>query len=106
MAMRVLIARWVASCVAVGSIALMAGALVLEYVDRDLLPASLTGWAFDNVSQQAVNLAVPAVGFVLASRRPGNRIGWLFLVAGLLLAVEAFGTQYGLRALVAAPGSL
>jgi signal transduction histidine kinase len=104
--MRVLTARWVAGCIAAGSIALMAGALVLEYVDRDLLPASMTGWTFGNVSGQVVNLAVPVVGFVLASRRPANRIGWLFLTAGLVLALEAFGTQYGLRALVAAPGSL
>jgi signal transduction histidine kinase len=104
--MRILTARWVAGCIAAGSIALMAGALVLEYVDRDLLPASLTGWTFDTVSGQVVNLAVPVVGFVLASRRPANRIGWLFLTAGLVLALEAFGTQYGLRALVAAPGSL
>jgi signal transduction histidine kinase len=104
--MRVLTARWVAGCVAAGSLALMAGALVLDYVDRDLLPANLTGWTFGNVSGQVVNLAVPVVGFVLASRRPANRIGWLFLTAGLVLALDAFGTQYGLRALVAAPGSL
>jgi len=104
--MRVLAARWVAGCIAAGSIALMAGALALEYVDRDLLPASMRGWTFDNVSQQAVNLAVPVVGFVLVSRRPANWIGWLFLTAGLALGLEAFGAQYGLRALVAAPGSL
>ena len=104
--MRVLTVRWVAGCVAAASIALMAGALVLEYVDRDLLPANLTGWTFGNVSGQVVNLAVPVVGYVLASRRPANRIGWLFLTAGLVLAIGAFGTQYGLRALVAAPASL
>ena len=104
--MRVLRARWVAGCIAAGSIALMVGALVLEYVDRDLLPASMMGWTFGNVSGQVVNLAVPVVGFVLASRRPANRIGWLFLTAGLVLALEAFGAQYGMRALVAAPGSL
>ena len=104
--MRVLTARWLTGCIAAGSIALVAGALVLEYVDRDLLPASMTGWTFGNVSGQVVNLAVPVVGFVLASRRPANRIGWLFLAAGLVLAVEAFGAQYALRALVAAPGSL
>src|ERR1043166_7490847 len=50
--------------------------------------------------------AVPVVGFVLVSRRPANWIGWLFLTAGLALGLEAFGAQYGLRALVAAPGSL
>ena len=104
--MRVLTAGWVAGCVAVGSIALMVGALVLEYVDRDLLPASMTGWTFGNVSGQVVNLAVPVVGFVLASRRPANPIGWLFLTAGLVLALDAFAPQYALRALVAAPGSL
>ncbi len=104
--MRVVTARWVAGCIAAGSIALMAVALVLDYADRDLLPASMTGWTFGNVSGQVVNLAVPVVGFVLASRRPANRIGWLFLTAGVVLAVDAFGTQYGLRALVAAPGSL
>jgi hypothetical protein len=73
--MRVLTARWVAGGVAAGSIALMAGALVLDYVDRDLLPARLASWTFGNVSGQVVNLAVPVVGFVLASRRPANRIG-------------------------------
>ena len=81
-------------------------AVVLEYVDRDLLPASMTGWTFGNVSGQVVNLAVPVLGFVLASRRPANPIGWLFLTAGLVLALDAFGAQYALRALVAAPGSL
>jgi signal transduction histidine kinase len=103
--MRVLTARWVAGGVAAGSIALMAAALVLDYVDRVLLPARLASWTFGNVSGQVVNLAVPVVGFVLASRRPANRIGWLLLTAGLVLALDAFGTQYGLRALVAAPGS-
>jgi hypothetical protein len=44
------------------------------------------------VSGQVVNLAVPVVGFALASRRPANRIGWLFLTAGLVLALDAFGT--------------
>ena len=76
-------ARGVAGCVAAGSIALMAGALVLDYVDRDLLPASMTGWTFGNVSGHVVNLAVPVVGFVLASRRPANRIGWLALAGSL-----------------------
>jgi hypothetical protein len=44
-------------------------------------------------------------GFVLASRRPGNRIGWLALAAGLTLGLRSFADQYEQRALVAAPGS-
>ena len=103
--MRVRTVRWVAGCAAVGSVALMAGALVLAYVDRHRVPAGQTGWDFSDVFGGVANLAVPVVGYVLASRRPANRVGWLFLVAGLGLGLGGFLAQYGLHALVAAPGS-
>ena len=76
--MRARTARWVPGCAAAGSVALIGGGLVLAYVDRHLLPASLTGWTVSNISGQVVNVAVPVAGFVLAYRRPANRIGWLF----------------------------
>jgi hypothetical protein len=69
----------VAGCIAAGSIALMAGGLALAYVDRHLLPAGLTGWDFSEVFGDVVDMAVPIVGFVIVSRRPANRIGWLFV---------------------------
>ena len=84
---------------------LIGGGVALAYADRRLVPASLTGWTVSNISGQAVNAAVPVVAFVLASRRPGNRIGWLFLVAGLALDLSGFSRQYALHALIAAPGS-
>jgi hypothetical protein len=99
-------ARWVAGSTAAGSVALIGGGLVLAYVDRHLVPASLTGWTVSNVSGQVVNVAVPAAGFVIASRRPENRIGWLFLAAGLSLGLSGFANSYALRALVAERGSL
>jgi signal transduction histidine kinase len=104
--MRARTAGRVAGGVAAGSVALMAAGLALTYVDRHLVPASLTDWGFSGVFADVVNLAVPVVGFVLASRRPDNRIGWVFLAAGLGLALSAFCVPYGVRALVAAPGSL
>ena len=70
------------------------------------MPASLTGWTFSNISSQLVNMAVPVAGFVLASRRPENRIGWLFLVAGLGLGLSGFSNQYALHALIVDRGSL
>jgi hypothetical protein len=79
---------------------------VLAYVDRRLVPASLTVWSFSSVSGQVVNLTVPVWGFVLASRRPENRIGWLFLVAGLALGLNGFSIAYALHALVVDHGSL
>ncbi|HXZ75637.1 MAG TPA: ATP-binding protein, partial [Streptosporangiaceae bacterium] len=68
-------------------------------------PADLTGWSFSDVLDGVANLAVPLVGFVLASRRPANRVGWLFVVAGLALGLAGFARAYGLHALVAAAGS-
>ena len=46
------------------------------------------------------------VGFVIASRRPENPIGWLALAAGALLGVADSSHAYAVRALLAAPGSL
>jgi signal transduction histidine kinase len=104
--MRARTAGWVAGGIAAGSLALMAAGLAMAYADRHALPASLTGWNFPTVLQDVGNMAVPVVGFVLASRRPANRMGWLFLAAGLTLGLEAFMTPYGLHALRVAPGSL
>ena len=103
--MRARTAGLVAGCVAAGSLALMAGGLILAYVDRHLVPASMTYWDFSDVFGDVVNMAVPVGGFVLASRRPGNRIGWLTLAAGLTLGLRSFADVYEQRALVAARGS-
>jgi hypothetical protein len=46
------------------------------------------------------------VGLVLAVRRPGHAIGWLFVGMGLVAAVHSFAFEYAIRALVTAPGSL
>jgi signal transduction histidine kinase len=99
-------ARWLAGSVAALSFALMVAGLVLTYMNRTQVPAALNAWDFTDVFQDLVNLAVPVVGFVVASRRPGNRIGWVFLAAGLGLALSAFCDPYAQRALIAVPGSL
>lgn len=51
-------------------------------------------------------LAFPTVGALVASRRPENLVGWLFLGAGLVLAVAGFVFELAVHALIAAPGSL
>ena len=48
----------------------------------------------------------PIVGWLIATRRPGNAIGWVFIVIGLSQAVDTFAGQYGVVGLVTAPGSL
>ena len=96
--MRAVAARWVAYVVGGGSIALIIGALVLTYVDRHAtLPPGSETWGFSYVFGEAVNAAVPAVGLVLASRRPANPIGWLFLAAGTAIGLGAFCNAYELH---------
>ena len=97
-------ARWVAGCAAAGSVALIGGGVALAYVDRHLVPASQTAWTVSGVSQQVVNVSTAVIGFVLASKRPENRIGWLFLVAGLTLGLGGFSDAYALHALAADRG--
>jgi signal transduction histidine kinase len=97
--------RWVAGSAAATSVALIAGTVVLSNVDRHRVHGILTSWDFSDVFGNVTSLAVPVVGFVLASRRPANRLGWLFLAAALALGLANFSTQYAQHALVAAPGS-
>src|SRR5262249_26064098 len=102
-AVRGLTGRWGVGGGAVGSGG--AGALSLAYVDRHQVPAGLTAWDFSNVFGGVMNLAVPVVGFVLASRRPSNLVGWLLLVGSLALGLGGFASAYALHALIADPGS-
>jgi uncharacterized membrane protein len=46
------------------------------------------------------------VGALVASRQPGNKVGWLLLAAGLCLAVSLFGGGYARYALLTDPKSL
>jgi signal transduction histidine kinase len=102
--MKVLTARWLAGGVAAVSVALIAGSLALAVAGGHLVSARLAGW--DDFFGQVTDLALPAVGFVLAYLRPRNRIGWLFLAAALALGLRTFSHHYGLHALKVAPGSL
>jgi hypothetical protein len=51
-------------------------------------------------------LTFPTVGAIIASRRPGNAVGWIFLTIGLCGGAEIFTVEYGIYALVTNPGSL
>ena len=51
-------------------------------------------------------LMYAASGRLIASRRPGNAIGWLLGSIGLALAVSMFAEQYAVYGLVTAPGAV
>jgi hypothetical protein len=51
-------------------------------------------------------VAFSTVGAVIASRRPHNRVGWLFLAAGLGFAIVGFTYEYAVYAVLTRPGLL
>jgi hypothetical protein len=53
-----------------------------------------------------VILSFSTVGALVASRRPENPIGWLFLCGALVWGVGELALEYGVYALLTAPGSL
>ncbi|MGQ0668422.1 MAG: sensor histidine kinase [Actinomycetota bacterium] len=84
-------------CVLAG--ALTAGAALLA------LGHETTFSGFGGAGLLAV-LPFPIVGAILASRRPGNAISWIFLGIGLSFAVASLSGEYARQALIVDPGSL
>ncbi len=95
--------------VGVVSILLFIVSLSISFADRHAtLPvaASSYEWNGPNALFALVNIVVPAIGILLASRRPENPIGWLFLMAGFMQALSTFAGTYAAHALVVDPGTL
>jgi len=59
-----------------------------------------------SVAGTILGISFSAVGGLIASRRPENPLGWIFLAVGLSQGLDTFDTQYGRYALVTDPGSL
>jgi hypothetical protein len=51
-------------------------------------------------------LSFAPVGALIASRRPGNAVGWLMCLLGLAYGVGHFSSQYAIYALYPQPGAL
>jgi hypothetical protein len=76
-------AAWVLWGVSV--VGIVAGVLIAEFTPAEVLEfvPLLLGFA-----------AFPTVGAIIASRRPRNPIGWLFLAIGIVAAIGGFGEAY------------
>jgi hypothetical protein len=75
-------------------------------VSASLVLQALNGTAGLSSVPLPAALAFAVVGALVASRQPGNKVGWLLLAAGLCLAVSLFGEGYARYALITATGSL
>jgi signal transduction histidine kinase len=87
------------------AIGLLIAALVLAFVDRNFPPSpNFPTWNLPDVLDLVAGIPVPALGILLAVRRPENRLGWLFIVAGLGIGLGGFTGTWAFHALVAHPG--
>jgi len=69
------------------------------------LPQGRTPWRDQAVSLVGI-VGAPILGGLIASRRPRNPYGWVWLVFGLGLALQLLAESYAAYALVVDPGSL
>jgi hypothetical protein len=82
--------------VTIGVLALVYGALSYHTLDGVLT----------RVAPQALwAMSFPLVGAVIATHRPRNPLGWMFLVIGLSQGLTTFGSQYASYVLRTAPGA-
>jgi hypothetical protein len=95
------------------AVAILTATIVLHLASAVLVGL---GWDVTTPGDKDTNLsavgflvafvAFPVVGFLIVSRRPGNAVGWLFLLIGVGFAISNFSATYADYAVFADPGSL
>ena len=85
------------------TLALTAAAFGLLLVDPIPVATEDRPWF---IAQFCFAIGYGSFGAFLASRRPGNPIGWLFQAVAVASALLVFADEYSIRGLVVAPGSL
>jgi hypothetical protein len=99
-------AAWLAWSVCAVSLLLMAFSLLLIVLGWSTpLPRGWTPWG-EQASELVGYIGAPILGGLIASRRPENPYGWLWLGLGLSFALMVLAEPYAIYALVVDPGSL
>jgi hypothetical protein len=97
---------WIAWSVCAVTLLVLALSMVLIALGwSTTLPSGWTSWRDQTVSLAGI-IGAPILGGLIASRRPRNPYGWLWLGFGLGLALQSLAMSYEAYALVVEPGSL
>ena len=99
-------AAWLAWSMCATALTLLMAGTVVSYLLRSSVPNSsdLPLW-LDSLFVLGF-AAYPTVGALVASRRPGNAVGWLLCAIGVAIAAVSFTEPYTLYAREVAAGSL
>src|SRR5918995_2963244 len=99
-------ATWVAWSVCAASLLIMALGLLLIFLGWSTpLPPGWYPWTY-MASDIVGALGAPLLGGLIASQRPENPYGWLWLGMGMTFALATFAPPYAAYGLVVAPGLL
>jgi len=89
---------------AIWALAMTASALVLMVPNSS--GTSLEYLGFNGVGGLMLGTIYPILGWLIATRRPENRIGWMFLVIGVSQAASGFVSEYAIYGLITKPGAV
>jgi len=97
--------RALATILALLTAALVVGISALS-VAPNTAPSETSPWHFYTVTSLILIVTLPGIGWLVATRRPENRIGWMLLAVGFFLALGGFSVTYAEHGLIDDPGSL
>jgi signal transduction histidine kinase len=92
-----------------GRLAWALGLVVLALAAAGLAFAAKNGdppWSYAGVSNLVLLAAFGGLGAILASRRPANPIGWIFIATGVMFSGAGLADQYAQYGLVTSPGPI
>ena len=98
------VAAWLAWSVCLLCVALAVASLILALLNGRSLGEILLGPGIGTFAILTVSFSV--VGALIASHRPENSIGWIFLAVGFFYGLLSAGDEYAIYALLTNPGSL
>ena len=98
------VAAWLAWSLCALCVALAVASLILALLNGRTLGEILIGPGIGTFAILTVSFSV--VGALIASHRPENSIGWIFLAVGFFYGLLSAGDEYAIYALLTNPGSL
>jgi hypothetical protein len=98
------VAAWLAWSLCALCVALAVASLILALLNGRTLGEILIGPGIGTFAILAVSFSV--VGALIASHRPENSIGWIFLAVGFFYGLLSAADEYAIYALLTNPGAL